>query len=167
MRRVLVFFLVAALAVLVTACGGEESGGGDATTVPAVTTGGDVTTAPDDGPTDERYSPSVPLPPDFPVFPGAVMGNDFSAGTGHNYLYDTPGTAEDIVEFFATSFREMGLEVIDAVAVNEEFFVTVALPGSDSGVGVYFLDDGLSDVTPTTPGRGYGVNIDLEAWASR
>lgn len=166
MRRVLFLVLVGALAVLTTACGGEDTGG-DATTLPAVTTGDEGTTAPTDVPADEGFTPSVPLPADFPVFPGAVMGNDFSAGAGHNYLYDTPGTAEEIVEFFATSFREMGLDVTSEVAVNEEFFVTVALPGSDSGVGIYFLDDGLDDVTPTTPGRGYGVNIDLEAWAAR
>jgi hypothetical protein len=161
-----VFRTVMSLVVLVlavTACGGGETGG-DATTAPSTTSVGN-TTAPDPG--SDTYTPSVPLPADFPVFPGATLWNDFSTGANHNYLYNTPGTAEEIVEFFASSFRDLGLEVTDEIAIFEEFFVNATLPGSDTPVSIYFLDDGLENVTPATPGRGYGVIVDLAAWAAR
>jgi hypothetical protein len=169
MFRVLISAAVVVLAL--AACGGEETGA-ETTAAPApttATTDSDATTAPapEDGPGDDVFTPSVPLPFDFPVFPGAVLWNEFPAGTGHNYLYNTSGTAEEIVEFFAIAFHDLGIEVTGVSAIHEEFFVYAALPGSDVGVSIYFLDDGLDDVTPSTPGRGYGVNIDLEAWATQ
>lgn len=173
MRRVLV--ILVALSLFAAACGDDDSG--DVTTAPTTSSGDTTATTPttvDDATTTstttaggDDFTPGTPLPADFPVFPGAVMWSDFAAGPSHNYLFNTTGSAYDIVEFFAASFPEVGLEVTETFADNEEFGVVALIPGSSTSVAVYFLDDGLDDVNPLTPGRGYGISIDLAAWEAR
>lgn len=166
MRRILLGALL--FAVPVAACGGD----------PATTTTVDLTTIAATAPTGSSqgdataHTPDRAVPAGFPVFPGAVLGNDFSGGPdAHNYLYSTSGSAEEIVAFFADAFRGLGLDVTEEFAVNEEFGVAVHLPIAD-GVGarvaaVYFIDDGVANATPSTPGRGYAVMIDFTAWSAR
>ncbi len=171
------FALVMSLALVLTACGSDTSD----TEPPAasdVTEPATDTTAPaaDEEPdevVDEGFTPERPLPADFPVFPGAVMWHYISSGDLHHYLYsNTTGTAEEIVEFFGTSFRELGLQVTTEFSIFEEFGVAAVIPGVDDitvAASVYYLDDSseLDDITPTTPGRSYAVAIDLDAWAAR
>ncbi|NLN69457.1 MAG: hypothetical protein GX142_01530 [Chloroflexi bacterium] len=115
------------------------------------------------------YEPKMPVPKDLPVYPGAVLWSEVEgawegADSGNwMWLYNSEGSGNEIVEFFKTELEAMGFEIGTAHATQEEFGVSDV----DFIVAVGFLDDGISDPTPDTPGRGYMITLNLEAWENR
>ena len=168
MKKVVIvccFVLIFAL----TACGGNkvpnEPANGNANN-----DNGDQITEPSGDNEQEDYVPEKAVPKNLPVYPGAILWNDSISGNDWMWLYSTTGSGNEIVEFFTTELQNLGFE-IDAdstFAIYEEFGVTT----KDRTVIVYWLGTSdleieEEDVDPDTPGRGYGIIVNLDNWNSR
>ena len=115
------------------------------------------------------FEPEMPVPKDLPVYPGAVLWGEIEGAWGDTdggkwmWLYSSEGSGNELVEFFKTELEAMGFEIGSAHATHEEFGVSDV----DFIVAVGFLDDGIADPTPDSPGRGYMISVDLDAWNNR
>ena len=114
----------------------------------------------------ENYMPQKAVPENLPIYPDAILSGD-TASYGDNswqWLYSTTDSGNEIVEFFKTELQNLGFEINEdqTFAYREEFFVTT----TDSVIQVYYLDsDNLPDeVNPDTPGRHYGIVVNLDEW---
>lgn len=115
---------------------------------------------------DSVFVPRVPVPKDLPVYPGATLWNDIGLDENAKewmWLYSSEGSGNEIVEFFKTELEAMGFEIGTAHARHEEFGVADV----DFIVSVGFLDDGISDCTEDSPGRGYMIAVNLTEWENR
>lgn len=126
----------------------------------------DQATETEKGVMSEEFVPRKAVPHNIPVYPGAILVNDI-ASYGDNswqWLYDTTGSGNEIINFFTTALRDLGLEINEegTLAIHEEFFVAT----TNSVVSVYWLnDDELGEgVNPDTPGRGYAIIVNLDEW---
>jgi hypothetical protein len=119
------------------------------------------------------YVPQKAVPKNLPIYPGAILGSDFAffgpSDFGDNswqWNYIPNASGNEIVEFFRTEFENLGFEIDEdfTYALGEEFFVNT----TDRIVAVYFLggDDVPAgvEVTADTPGRHYGIVVDLDKW---
>ena len=112
------------------------------------------------------FTPGVAVPDGLPVYPGAELANDLPGGEGrHQWLYQTTGSGNDIVEFFVDAFQDLGFGIDSdfTFAEREEFVVTT----SDHVVQVYWLGSEESDLTADTPNRGYGIVVLVDQWEAR
>ncbi len=145
-------------------------------------TGDDETPAPDAEPSESEdqgnvsdetggesdssgFVPSEPVPEGLPVYPDAVLTNDLPSFDGRwQWLYQTTGSGNDIMEFFVGAFEDLGFDIDPqfTFAEREEFVVTTA----DGVVEVYWLSSEESDLTPDSPDRGYGIVVLQERWTA-
>ena len=114
----------------------------------------------------ENYVPQKAVPGNLPIYPDAILRGD-AASYGDNswqWFYSTTDSGNEIVEFFKTEFQNLGFEINgdQTFAYREEFFITT----TDLVIQVYYLDsDNLPDeVNPDTPGRHYGIIVNLDEW---
>lgn len=119
--------------------------------------------------TEYDYVPSKALPENLPIYPGATLWSDnetwATEGTNWMWFFNTTGSANEIVEFFTTEFQKLGFEIDEnsTFANYEEFFVR----DTTRTVEIGWLGSEIEDINPDTPGRGYMIIVNLDAWNKR
>lgn len=164
-KTIFISFIVLILAL--TACGGDTKPNKPAISNSTSQTKSQITQKEEN--TEPDYVPEKAVPKDLPVYPGAFVFYDSEIwadeGTGWMWFYSTTASANEIVAFFKTELLKSGLEIDTGFtyALGEEFSVS----DTTGTLTVGWLDDGLENVNPDTPGRGYLLMVKLEAWAGR
>jgi hypothetical protein len=169
-KRTSITGVIAVMVLTVAACGGD-AGPPDqiVITVPGVDV--EITIPVEDVPIDggvvapitpgeSTFQPAMPLPDGFPLYPGAEMWADIPYDPArYTYMLSSPGTSQEIVDFYAQAFRDMGLDVTEEFVMFEEFMVV----GEHDGEMIATIG-WLDDPDPDGP-RGFMILIDHPAWA--
>ncbi len=168
MKKIMNLALIIVLIISLSACSSNKSN--EPTNGNGNTNNENQVTEPVDKAEDESYVPDKAVPKDLPVYPNASLIGEWdypAPNFGENswqWDYKSNGSGNEIVEFFRKEFENLGLEVDEDFtgAGGEEFYVNTV----GQVVGVYFLgEDGLpEDVSGDTPGRHYGIVVDLDKW---
>lgn len=165
LKKIYVTIISIVLIFVLTGCGGNNEKEKPAN-IDSTNDNASKVTEPTDNIRDENFVPQKAVPKDLPVFPGAILWFDSETwaaeGTNWMWFYNTTGSANQIVEFFTAELKNLEFE-IDAFALGEEFSVRDV----NGLVNVGWIDDGIEDVNPDTPGRGYMIIVNLDAWNNR
>lgn len=99
------FAFIAVTALVIAGCTSQDDPSGAALPT-APSEAPPSTEAPDpqdDSDTGSDFVPSVPVPADLPVYPGAQLWNDLPSGSDWQWMYQTTGSGNEIVAFFIDS----------------------------------------------------------------
>jgi len=170
LKKSILLFIAVVLVLTVSACS-TNSGNNEA---PDLESDYTEDTSLDNGSSEESHDPdtfvfvpSVAVPEDLPIYPDAELWSDMPAGEEcWQWLYQTTGSGNDIVEFFVDALQDLGFDIDSeyTFAEREEFSIIT----TDNIVGVYWLgSDESEDLTADTPNRGYGIFVHQEGWGAR
>lgn len=107
------------------------------------------------------------VPKNLPIYPDSNMTLTLPSFTGENirtWWFDSPASGNEIVEFYITELKNLGLEIDeDYTYVDDATFEVHTV----NEVVTVINDESQtfsSEVNPDTPGRNYIIAVNLDKW---
>lgn len=117
-------------------------------------------------PVDEELDESIPK--DLPIYPGSELTLAMPAVyNGMVWWFDSPGSGQEIFDFFTSELKKAGLEICEESTGVEGFWFEIH-PVDGVVTVMNNESETISDeVTPDTYGRSYIMAVDFDKWNAR